>query len=266
MNIHRRQLLAGALLGAALPARAADDGRRIAEAFANRPQGKDLTAVSRMDLTEPGRTTRTRRLVSYRLVKGPAASTYLLRFLAPGDISGVGLLNQPKPDGGTDQWLYLPELDRARRIASNRKGGRFVGSDLYFEDLQERKPGDDQHTLLRQEAIGPATCDVVESIPTDATESVYRKRVSWIDRESLLALRIDYHESDDAAPNKRWTVSAHRRVQGFWTVMDSTMTDLKRGSSTRLVVEAALYDRKLPGRLFTPQALADEGLESEYRP
>lgn len=34
-----------------------------------------------------------------------------------------------------------------RRISSDRKGGRFVGSDLYFKDLQERKPSKDRHRL-----------------------------------------------------------------------------------------------------------------------
>jgi len=42
--------------------------------------------------------------------------------------------------------------------------------------------------------------------------------------------------------------------------------DLASGHETRLVVETALYDRKLPATLFNSQTLADESLESEYRP
>jgi hypothetical protein len=33
-----------------------------------------------------------------------------------------------------------------------------------------------------------------------------------------------------------------------------------------MVVDVALYDQKLPDKLFTTQALADDSLESEYRP
>jgi hypothetical protein len=44
------------------------------------------------------------------------------------------------------------------------------------------------------------------------------------------------------------------------------MIDLASGRETRLVVETAKYDRKLPERLFTSQALADERLESDFRP
>jgi hypothetical protein len=44
------------------------------------------------------------------------------------------------------------------------------------------------------------------------------------------------------------------------------MIDLESGHETRMVVDVALYDQKLPAKLFTSQALADESLESDYRP
>jgi hypothetical protein len=44
------------------------------------------------------------------------------------------------------------------------------------------------------------------------------------------------------------------------------MIDLQSGHETRMVIDVALYDQKLPARLFTTQTLADENLESDYRP
>jgi hypothetical protein len=55
-------------------------------------------------------------------------------------------------------------------------------------------------------------------------------------------------------------------VQGYWTVMDSTLTDLQTGHHTRLAVEKILYDRQLPASLFTSRALADERQERGFRP
>jgi hypothetical protein len=243
----------------------ADPGMQLAQQHQDRPAGKDMTTLSRMELIDNGRTPRVRRLVSYRLDKGRNESAYLVRFIDPKDIAGVGLLSLNRADGSSDQSLYLPELDRVRRVAGDRKGGRFVGSDLYFEDLQERKAHRDRHRILGQEVIAGVACDVLESVPTDPGDSVYRRRVSWIDRETLMAVRVDYFERDDQKPSKRWTATARQRIQGFWTVTNSTMADLAQGSETRLIVESARYDRKLPAKLFTPQALADEGFESEYR-
>ena len=244
----------------------ADDALRLAQSVFDRPTGRDLSTVGRMELIEKGRAARIRELATYRIDKGNGEADNLVRFLAPEDIAGTGLLSSGKADGSTDQWLYLPELDRVRRIAGDRKGGRFVGSDLYYEDLQERKPAMDRHRLLGQDQLDGVACQVLESVPVDPSNSVYRKRVSWIDPATAMVLRIDYYEKDDTRPSKRWVAVERKKIQGYWTVTDSRMTDLATGHETRLVVQVARYDRRLPARLFTSRALADERLEAEYRP
>jgi hypothetical protein len=219
-----------------------------------------------MVLTEKGRAPRIREIVTYRLDKSAGETANLIRFLDPEDIAGTGLLSIDKADGSTDQWLYLPALDRVRRISSERRGGRFVGSDLYFEDLQERKPTKDRHRLLGKQTENGILCEVLESVPVNADDSVYRKRISWIDPATAIVQRTDYYEKDPNAPSKRWLLRGKKRNQGYWTLTDSRMIDLDSGHETRMVIDAAQYDQKLPAKLFTSQALADESLESEYRP
>jgi hypothetical protein len=247
------------------PARASPEGDELAEAVHRRPNGSDLTLTTTMRLEEPNRQVRERSLVTYRSRRGDDV-VHLIRFTDPGDIAGTGLLSVDKADGSNEQWLYLPALDRVRRIAGDRKGGRFVGSEFYYEDLQERKPARDNHRLVGQEQVGGVRCELLESVPKDKADSVYRKRVSCIDRQTAVALRVDYFEHDDNAPSKRWELVAKKKHKGYWTVTDSRMIDLASGRVTRMVVEEALYDRKLPAKLFTSQALADENLEAEYRP
>ena len=244
----------------------ADDASDLAQRVHDRPNGRDLTTLSRMVLTEKGRAPRIRELVTYRLDKEGGEAANLIRFLDPEDIAGTGLLSIDKADGGTDQWLYLPALDRVRRISSDRKGGRFVGSDLYFEDLQERKPSEDRHRLLGKQTENGILCEVLESVPADPKDSAYSKRISWIDPATAIPQRVDYFEKDSSTPSKRWLLRGKKRNQGYWTLTDSRMVDLATAHETRMVVDVALYDQKLPAKLFTSQSLADESLESEYRP
>ena len=244
----------------------ADEASDLAQRVYDRPNGRDLTTLGRMVLTEKGRAPRIREIVTYRLDKSGGETANLIRFLDPEDIAGTGLLSIDKADGSTDQWLYLPALDRVRRISSDRKGGRFVGSDLYFEDLQERKPTKDRHRLLGKQTENGILCEVLESVPLDEDDSVYRKRISWVDPATAIVQRVDYFEKDANTPSKRWLLRNKKRNQGYWTLTDSRMIDLGSGHETRMVVDAALYDQKLPAKLFTSQALADESLESEYRP
>lgn len=257
-------LLAALLLGGA--GARADGAADLAQQVYDRPNGRDLTTLGRMVLTEKGHAPRIREIVTYRLDKSGGETANLIRFLDPEDIAGTGLLSIDRADGSSDQWLYLPALDRVRRISSDRKGGRFVGSDLYFEDLQERKPSRDRHRLLGRQNENGILCEVLESVPLDPRDSVYAKRISWIDPATAIPQRIDYFGKDPNAPAKRWLLRAKKRNQGYWTLTDSRMIDLENGHETRMVVDAALYDQKLPAKLFTSQALADESLESEYRP
>jgi hypothetical protein len=255
-----------ALAAAGGAALASDDAARLAQAVHDRPAGRDVTTLTRMELTEPGRAPRVRTLVTYRQARADGSIANLLRFLGPEDIAGTGLLGIDRPDGTSDQWLYLPALDRVRRVAGDRRGGRFAGSELYFEDLQQRQPGLDRHRLLGRETVDGVVCEVLESVPIDAASSAYRRRVSWIDPQTLLVMRVDFFERDPGVPSKRWLLGSRRQVQGYWTVTESRMTDLGSGRETRMLVEQVQYDRRLPARLFTPQALADERLEAEHRP
>jgi len=153
-----------------------------------------------------------------------------------------------------------------RRIAGDRKGGRFVGSDLYFEDLQERAVDADLHRLLGQEVVAGVNCQMLESVPAAPDNSVYLRRVSWVDPDTLVVLRVDYFERDERRASKRWLAVQRKRVQSIWTVTESVVTDLDSGHETRLLVERALYNRKLPARLFTARSLGDETYEADFRP
>ena len=248
------------------PAAADEAGMALAQRVYDRPDGEDATSAVTMALVEEGRSPRLRSMLLYRRSAPGGEVSTLIRFTEPADIEGTGLLTIDAADGASNQWIYLPAMQRVRRVDSNRKGGRFVNSDYYYEDLRDRKPSMDEHRVLGREALGDVECDVLESIPVEAGNSVYKRRVSWIDPASHLPLRVDFFEKDPLVPSKRLLVERREQVQGFWTVMDSTLTDLGSGHQTRLTVRSMAYDRGLPERLFSSKALEDERMEREYRP
>lgn len=241
-------------------------GEQLAQKVYSRDDGKDATSLVSMTLTEKGRSPRLRKMVTYRLDKKAGEVSTLIRFTEPADIAGTGLLTLDTPAKDSNQWIYLPAMERVRRIDSSRKGGRFVNSDYYYEDLRDRKVAQDTHRLVARETVGGVVCDVLESVPIEPGSSVYTKRITWIDPATLLPIRIDFHEKRDDQASKRWLLVKKDRIQGYWTLLDSTLTDLGSGHQTRLTVEKILYDRHLPARLFSSQALEDEHSEQEYRP
>lgn len=254
------------LMALLAPAPALADGQALAQRVYDRPNGRDATSVVTMTLQDRGRAPRHRTMLVYRLDGRAGEVSTLIRFLEPADIEGTGLLTLDRADGASNQWVYLPALDRVRRIDANRKGGRFVNSDYFFEDLRDRKVDQDRHRIIGRETLSGIDLEILESIPVAADNSVYSRRVSWIDPATALPMRIDFFTRDAATPSKRFQVQRRERVQGYWTIMDSLMIDLESGHQTRLLVQSIRYDRRLPARLFTTQALQDESMEMEFRP
>lgn len=259
----RALLLLVVALGAAAGEEQADV---LAKRVYDRPNGEDVSARIMMQLHDGRGEPRQRVLYSYAKDKGEAERWTMLRFVEPADVAGTGLLTLNYPGDASDQWLYLPALDRVRRIASSRRGGRFVGSDFYYEDLMDREVAMDSHRLLGREQLGGVDCQLLESTPVDPGNSVYSKRIACIHPELDLPLRIDFFQGQSEEPVKRLQAREIRRVQGFWTVFDSTMHDLKSGHKTQMLTLDIKYNQDLPDSLFQQRSLADESLELPFRP
>jgi len=260
-------LIAGVLLSAPdFSVAAEEDGSLLAQQVYDRADGKDVSSRAVMMLIEKGHAPRQRDLFVYAVDFGKGEKWSLTRFTKPADISGTGLLTKDHPGGDSDQKLYLPALDKVRRIVSSRKGGRFVGSDLFYEDLRDREVYMDHHRLAGKGKAGGQMCDILISTPVDSENSVYSKRVSWIHPRTLVPLRIDYYEKGRNNPIKRLKVRKLKKIQGYWTVLDSTMYDLLTGHKTRIVTKAVKYNQDIPSALFSDQALADDSREKRFRP
>ncbi len=242
------------------------EGEALARAVYDRPNGDDLSALVVMKLQGKDGQTRQRVLYSYAKEKGPKERWTLMRFIQPDDISGTGLLTQDHPGDESDQWLYLPALNKVRRISSSRKGGRFVGSDFYYEDLLDREVDMDYHYLQGQGSVGKVPCEILVSIPRDPGNSVYSKRVSCIYRKILVPLKVELFEKGKEQPIKMLTARRIKKVQGYWTILESTMYDLESGHSTQLLTERLRYNQDLPDRLFSRRDLTDDSNEKAFRP
>lgn len=246
-------------------ASAAQEGERLARQVFERPRAQDATMRGTMILTELGRSSSSRKMYCYRRESAPGHVSSLIRFIAPPDVRGIGLLTLDHAQADPEQWLYLPALDRLHSIPLSNRGGRFVGTDLYYEDLLTRAVSLDSHRLVGREEIDGVTAEVLESVPIDPASSVYTRRIAWIHPEALVPLRVDYFMSKNDAPVKRLTVQRIKKIQGYWTIMDSTMTDLQSGHQTQITVETVEYDRGLPETLFTHDALQDPSQEKPFR-
>ena len=241
-------------------------GRQLAQAVYDRHSPDDSSAKVEMLILKKGKVSKRRLLFSIGLDKGNSERWTLMRFVEPKDVDGTGLLSKDYLGDDNDQWLYLPSLDRVRRISSKRKGGRFVGSEFFYEDLRDREVSMDHHELLGGGKAGKVDCLLLESQPVKKSNSVYSKRISCIHPKILVPLWTEFYQKKKDKPVKRMKAKRIKKIQGYWTIFESTMHNLKTGNATQLITQEVVYNQNIPESLFSQRGLADDGQELPYRP
>jgi hypothetical protein len=180
-------------------------------------------------------------------------SRSILRFTAPPEVRGVALLVANHPDRASDQWMWTPAIERDRRIALQDRSTRFFGTDFSFEDLEERDVDQYDYQLVGEETIDGAACWKIQSVPKQRKSSQYTRSIVWIRKDNYAFARIESYIKDAAV--RRLDYSDIQNVQGIWTARRLEMTDLRRGSRTRLTLDKLQYNVPMKEEDFTLQAL-----------
>jgi hypothetical protein len=232
--------------------RAADDARRIMEESQKRTESKSERYEGLLQSFEAAGKTTEKRWTVERL-GSHGQSKEVIRFTAPPEVKGVALLVINHADRASDQWMWTPAIERDRRIALQDRSTRFFGTDFSFEDLEERDVDQYDFALLGEEPIDGAACWKIQSVPKQAKSSQYTKSISWIRKDNYAVARIDSFVKDQAV--RRLAYNDIRNIQGIWTARETVMTDLRRGSITRLALDKVEYNLPLKEDSFTLQAI-----------
>jgi hypothetical protein len=240
-------------------------GLALAQAVYKRPDGNTTAVHARMTLISKRGADRVREFYSYRMDFPEGQVRALTRFTLPGNVADVALLVHSNPVQTDGQWIYLPALKRVRRISSENRGGRFVQSGLYYEDLRDRKPERDLHQVLGESNYNGTAVTLLESIPVDPADSVYSRWISWIHEPTMLPVKVEYFQGGEN-PVKYLEVKRIDRVQGYWTATESVITHPNRGEQTILTNITTAYDVDLPESLFATSRLGDSQAELPFRP
>jgi hypothetical protein len=225
------------------------DGRQIAQIVYDRDDGRDSYAKIKMLLIDKKGRKRLRTLITAVKDYGEVSKRFT-RFYTPKEIEGTAFLTWEISQGDDEQFLYLPALKRVRRVVSTQKKNRFVNTDYTYEDLERRKVERDVHRVLRTETYDSRSCWVVESIPQKNDNTQYSKRVSWVDQELYIPLKIDYYDKRKRLA-KRLLNENIKKIDGIWTAMDTEMRDLIKKRRTLMRIGEIHYNRGIPDKVFT---------------
>jgi len=182
------------------------------------------------------------------------ATRSVTRFLSPPDVRDTGFLYREVPGGKDEQFIYLPSLQQARRIATEERSSSFMGSDFTYQDMERREPEADTHTLLGEEDINGSTCYRIESKPKDPESSPYSKVIQWIRKDILVPVKADFYDKHDQL-QKQLNVENLEKVEKYWISKKSVMEDVLKKHKTVMEMVEIKFDQPISDDHFTERFL-----------
>jgi hypothetical protein len=238
------RLLAAILLVA--PFARAQDPRQIMEEVQRRQRSESQHYEGTLEVIGGGNRIATKRWVFDRLGSF-GNSKAVLRFTAPPEVKGVGLLIVNHPDRASDQWMWRPNIGREQRIALQDRSTRFFGTDFSFEDLEERDVGQFDFKLEADESGAWK----VQSIPKKSSQ--YTHSFLWVKKDNYTIINAESY-------NKKGLVRSidyrdFELAKCIWTARTIEVNDVTRNSRTILKYDKLEYNLPMKDADFTLDAL-----------
>ncbi|NQT57234.1 MAG: outer membrane lipoprotein-sorting protein [Desulfobacteraceae bacterium] len=239
--------------------------REIMEKVDARDDGDNMIADQEMILIDKQGYKRIRKMKSFSKDKG-RDTLRLIFFLAPADVKRTGFLtfDYYSGDKDDDQWLYLPELKKIKRIASSDKSSAFMGSDFSYADMTKRVIDEWKYKLLKEVEVRGKKCWLIEAIP--ASETIedrygYTKSVVFVRQDIYMVVRA-VHWVKDGKKIKYFDMKKLEQIDGIWLGAELDMKTTKNKKTlhrTVLKFKNVQFNKKIDKDLFSTRQL-EKGL------
>jgi hypothetical protein len=234
----------------------------------DREDGNNETSKMEMILIDKKGNRRIRKISSFSKDAGKD-SMRLLFFMHPADVKNTGFLtyDYDDPERDDDQWLYLPALYKTKRIATNRKSGSFMGSDLTYADMTSRVLDDYEFSIIKEDEIKGQKVWMILAAPNKEAidETGYTKSILFVGQDNFVVLRA-IHWLKKGKKLKYYDVKKLELIDNVWVAIETHIT-IKKGQKklhkTILFLYDTKFNQKLDKNLFTIRQL-EKGLKGNY--
>lgn len=184
--------------------------------------------------------------------------------LEPIRDKGIGMLtyDYAAPGKYADNWLYLSELGKVKRLTSSSEdsdeSGSFFGTEFSIEDMESRKIGDYTYKILEQATYAERPVWIMESIPTPerARKTRYGKFISWIDNERYILLKENLYNRNGKL-YKQLTMGNIERIDSVWVARKVTMNNLFTRRVTIMDLVSVAFNMDVSDEFLTERTLTD---------
>ncbi len=227
----------------------AQDARQIIQEVQKRQASKSQRYEGTLETRTSESHVTTKRWI-YSRIGDFGNSKAILRFTAPAEVKGVGLLIVNHTDRASDQWMWRPSIGRDQRIALQDRSTRFFGTDFSFEDLEERDVDQYDFKVVGDEG---ATWKI-ESKPRKNSQYAYSYQ--WVKKDNYTVVKIEAYTKKGLA--RVIDYRDYQQIKGIWTPLTTEVLDVGRKSHTVLKYDKVDFNIPVKDDEFTLQALRRE--------
>lgn len=230
-------------------------GKEVAQNAKDRDMGDSVHMLIKMELIDKNGAVNSRIVETWGMEEGEDdLNRMVMIFHEPASVKNTRFLVAENKNRDDDKFIYLPALKKVRRIAASEGSSSFMGTDMTYDDMGTRDIEQDSHDLIKEEKYSNYDCYVVKAVSVDPDDSQYSQRITWFDKATWVPVKIELYDKKGKM-EKVMDVSKMEKVQGYWSVLETSMKNVQTGHSTKLTVGKLLYNEKLNPRLFTPNFL-----------
>ncbi|MCB2181441.1 MAG: outer membrane lipoprotein-sorting protein [Desulfobulbaceae bacterium] len=204
--------------------------REIMEKVDARDDGDNITLNTEMILIDKNNYERKRLIKAFMKDKG--RDTWRIQFfIEPSDVKDTAFLTYDYYSGekDDDQWMYLPELHKTKRIASSDKSSAFMGSDFSYADMTRRVLDEWKYTLLKESTVDGHKVWLIEALPINevvADRYGYSKSVVFVRQDIFFPVRA-VHWVKEGNKIKYMEVKKLELIDNIWVATETTMKTTK---------------------------------------
>ena len=154
-------------------------------------------------------------------------------------------------------WLYLPDLNRVRRIVSSSRTDSFMGSDLSYSDMENMQLDDYRFVRFQDDSVNGEACYVVQATPvseTLANDTGYGRIIYFISTEKRIPIQAVFFDRSGVY-FKRMHVQTVEAIGDTWVPTQVEVEDLGQDHRTIMVLRNVQIDTNPDDSFFTQQYL-----------
>ena len=177
------------------------------------------------------------------------------RLTSPEHLRGMTVMMMEAEDRSHDAFIYMPSLDKVRRINTSQRGDAFFGTDVTYEDIEHQTVSDYTFSKMTRETIDGEPTFRIHASPKRRFN--YDRVVFTIAEKDGAILGADYFKRGADEPYRVLSAPRSHMIESGGHVLPTFMRveNRMKGSHTDVALRNLRTDQEIDDRIFSVRTL-----------